>query len=221
MSPFPARMTDRWENRTEADPGHGTVYWHMLVGDNPQLVNAAKVAQGRLARFGGLHMTPHERLHITALIAGTTDDISVEQMTVMISEAQARLSSVRPIPVTIGHVLYHSEAIMLAIEPREALSPILEAAHHATRRATGKDGIVGQPRAPWTPHITVSYSTASQPAGPIIAALGRRVPRCEVLVGSVNLVIQWGPERLWDWESVGTISLGQTMRAAASEDSQK
>ncbi|HUA27724.1 MAG TPA: TauD/TfdA family dioxygenase, partial [Streptosporangiaceae bacterium] len=54
-------------------------------------------------------------------------------------------------------------------------------------------------------HITVCYSTARQPAAPLIAALGENLPRCEVHVSALSLIIQRGPERLWDWTTVATV----------------
>jgi 2'-5' RNA ligase len=208
MSPFPTQMRDRWQNRTEPEPGHGTIYWHMLFHDHPQVRATVKEAQDRLSGFAGLHMTPAKWLHMTALIAGTTDQVSPDQTAAMLFAATQTLSSVRPIPVTLGRVMYHPEAIMLGIRPERALDPILEAVQNATRRATDSVGTINGSLPSWTPHVTVSYSTAEQPAGPIIATLGKELPGCEVVVSAVSLVIQWGPERLWDWEPVGTVQLG-------------
>jgi hypothetical protein len=42
--------------------------------------------------------------------------------------------------------------------------------------------------------------TGTQPMAPIVAALGREVPRCDITVRALSLVIQWGPERLWNWQ---------------------
>jgi 2'-5' RNA ligase len=208
VSPLPAQMRDRWKNRREPTPGHGTLYWHMLARRYPQARAAATEAQEQLALFTGLHMTPLEWLHMTTLIAGTTDDISKEQISTMLTEAQRALSSVQPITVALGPVLYHPEAIMLGVQPQEALLPVLEATREATLKATGRDGELGGSLPTWTPHMTVSYSTAEQPAGPIIDALGKSVRTRDVQIRSVSLVIQWGPERLWDWEPVGTVELG-------------
>ncbi len=126
----------------------------------------------------------------------------------MISEAQRHLRSVQPIGVTISRVVYHPEAIMLGFTPEGALDPIHSAVRQATLTVTGRTGTVTGPAARWTPHITISYSTGSQPMAPIAAALGREVPGCDVTVRAVSLVIQWGPERLWNWQPVGTASLG-------------
>jgi 2'-5' RNA ligase len=64
--------------------------------------------------------------------------------------------------------------------------------------------------ATWVPHMTLCYSTASQPADPIIASLGRELPNVDVLVDAVTLVNQRGAERSWDWNRVGVARLGAT-----------
>jgi 2'-5' RNA ligase len=206
MSPLPTQMRDRWQNRAEPAPGRGTVYWHILCRDYPQVRATAREAQSRLSRFAGLHMTPEQWLHMTTLIAGSTDRISSEQMHAMLAEAQRSLSTIQPIRVILGRVLYHPEAIMLGIRPERALDPILKGIQEATREIMGGDGCDGP--SSWTPHVTVSYSTADQAAEPIITALGMELPGCEVDISAVSLVIQWGPERLWDWEPIGTVRLG-------------
>ena len=208
MSPIPTDTRDRWSNRTELASGKGTIYWHMLFGQCPAVRAAARKAQGQLASFHGLHMTPEKWLHATALVAGSTDEISSGKLELMLSEAQQSLSSVQPIHVTIDKVLYHPEAIMLGFTPERALDPIHAAVQRATQVATGGVGAVTGPSAQWIPHVTISYSTAEQPLAPIVAALGREVPRCDVTVDAVSLVIQWGPERLWEWQPIGVANLG-------------
>jgi 2'-5' RNA ligase len=180
----------------------------MLFGDDPAVRAAARAAQARLASFRDLHMTPEEWLHATALVASTTDDVSGEDLKLMLSGAQRHLRGIQPIDVTISRVLYHPEAIMLGFTPEGALDPIHRAVRQATLEVTGRAGSVTGPAARWTPHMTISYSTGTQPMAPIAVALGREVPRCDITVRAVSLVIQWGPERLWNWQPVGTASLG-------------
>lgn len=206
MSPFPTDMTDRWRDRPEPSPGRGTYYWHMLLGDRPEARTIAAEAQRRLARFPGLHFTPVRRLHMTTLVAGSTDDISPGQAHAAIAEAARLLAAVPPIPVTLGRVLYHPQVIMLGVEPGERLRPIHEAAQVATHAGTGRPGrhdVSG----PWTPHVTIAYSTADQPAAPLIEALGRRLPSVEIVITSLSLVVQHGPERLWNWQHIGSAYL--------------
>jgi 2'-5' RNA ligase len=179
----------------------------MLLRDQPKALAIAKEAQERLSSFAGLHMTPLESLHITTLLIGSTESISSQQNTRMLGEAKRALSRVQPINVTLGRILYHPEAIMLGVHPQRALDPILEGVRVGTRAAIGEEGAINGSFSTWTPHATVAYSTADQPAAPIIDILGRELPARTVPIDAVSLVIQWGPERLWDWETVGTIQL--------------
>ena len=208
MSPIPAETRDRWSNRAELDSSKGAIYWHILFRDYPAVRATAREAQARLAPFRDLHMTPEEWLHATALVAGTTEDISSEYLDQMLSEARQHLSGIQPISVTISRVLYHPEAIMLGFTPEGALDPIHHAVRQATLTVTGRTGDITGPAERWTPHITISYSTGRQPMAPIAGALGREVPRCDITVRAVSLVIQWGPERHWNWQPVGTAHLG-------------
>jgi hypothetical protein len=97
---------------------------------------------------------------------------------------------------------------MLGFTPEGALDPINRAVRQATLTVTGRTGSVTGPAARWTPHITISYSMGKQPMAPIATALGRDVPSCDITVSGVSLVVQWGPERLWNWQPVGTAGLG-------------
>jgi 2'-5' RNA ligase len=205
MSPMPAEFTNRWRDRAEPAHGEGLVYWHMLLGEYSEATAAAQEAQQRLDAFNGFHMTPLKWLHMTTLIVGPSDQVSADDMLNLAESAERLLTGTAPITVTLAKVLYHPEAIMLAAAPAEALTPIREAALAATREVTGTDGQAES--RPWTPHVTMAYSTSDQPAEPVIAALGRNLPEHQLQVSALSLVIQQGPERLWDWHPVATIRL--------------
>jgi hypothetical protein len=128
----------------------------------------------------------------------------------MASVANRLLAAIHPPAMTVGKILYHPEAIMLAAQPAEALLPVLEAVREATQAVTGSAGRPGN-KLPWTPHITIAYSTARQPAAPIIAALGRALPERKIQVSAISVVNQRGPERCWDWQPEATIRLGKSL----------
>lgn len=44
MNGLPAEMIDRWQDRAEPAPGEGLIYWHMLVGNNPDVVALSREA---------------------------------------------------------------------------------------------------------------------------------------------------------------------------------
>jgi 2'-5' RNA ligase len=203
MSPLPVEMVDRWHNRAEPQPGQGTYYWHMLVGRYPQVRAIAREAQDRLAPFRGLHFTPAKWLHMTTHVVGSTESMPLDQGHAMLAETARLLADVPLITVTLGRILYHPQAIMLGVEASEPLKPIRDAVLSATQTITGQhvdDSL-------WIPHVTIAYSTADQSAAPLINALGKRLPPCDVTIDSVSLVIQHGPERLWDWQHLGSALL--------------
>lgn len=199
-------MVNRWECRAEPKPGQGQLYWHVLFHDEPQLQALAALAHERLSSFPNLHLTPKKWLHLTILVAGSAEEFVESDVNEMVTEARQRLSSLPPITVTFGKVLYHPEAVLLGVRPTGALDPVYQAVREATRSLTGEGVAARQDR--WIPHVTLAYSTAIQPAAPIIAALGHELPSCHVTTRHVSLVVQEGPERLWSWHPIAEISLG-------------
>jgi hypothetical protein len=73
---LPEKLIDRWAQRHDPAPGERTLYWHVLMADEPEVVDLARQAATRLTPFSGLHLTPLGRLHMTTLVAGPTEGIS-------------------------------------------------------------------------------------------------------------------------------------------------
>jgi hypothetical protein len=107
-------------------------------------------------------------------------------------------------PVSAPHTRPTISAVLAGRRGRDALLPVLEAAREVTREVTGNSGRAGG-KLSWTPHITIAYSTAHQPTGPIISAPGQTLPERKVQSSTVNLVNQQGPERKWDWQPRATV----------------
>ncbi|HEX4813439.1 MAG TPA: 2'-5' RNA ligase family protein [Nonomuraea sp.] len=208
MSPLPTRMANRWERRQAfmLPPGQGQLFWHVLLGDDAEAQGIVRDAHERLAGLAGLDLVPLRFLHLTLFIAGRSHEIADEQVNVMAEEAAGQLARVGPIMVTLGRVFYHPEAIVLEARPAERLRPLLEAAKFATRAATGRDGVLAHEVG--IPHVTVAYSNADGPAAPIIDALGTQLPEREVIIRSIHIVNQDGPETLWNWRPLAEVRLG-------------
>lgn len=201
-------MADRWQSRAEPKADQGKLYWHVLLRDHPQLRALASEAQERLARFAGFHFTPMEWLHVTTLVVGFSDKFTTAEIDGMASSARMLVSGMAPITVTFGKVLYHPEAIAIGLRPKDSLDPVRDAVWRATSGVVGSGRILDDQ--PWNPHFTVAYSNAVQPAAPIIGALGRELPGGQATIGRVNLVLQQGAERLWDWRTIAEADLGGT-----------
>jgi 2'-5' RNA ligase len=173
--------------------------------DDLDVADLASQARARLAPFSaGLHFTPDKWVHMPTLVAGPADRFSEQQLQHMAKIAADRLADTPPIPVSRGKILYHPEAIMLAVTPADAPSPFRTAALAATQIVTEQDHDQDES---WTPHVTLAYSTAGQQAKPIIGALCTRLPEREIHIRQVCLVIQNGPEREWNWTTICTVPL--------------
>ena len=205
MSPLPVQFTSRWDNRSR--PSYDdAVCWHLLLGGDAVVRAAAAAVRQRLARFTGLDMTPPQWLHVTVLRAGTADLVTPGDISRMLVKAQAELARTAPVTVTLQRVFYHPEAIALSVSPASALAPVLAAARAATREVLGADAVEGE-RDEWAPHLTLCYSTTEQAAAPVIAELGKTLPASEVTIGEMSLVVQDGPEELWNWRIAGSARL--------------
>jgi len=202
VSPIPTHMTSHWWQRPGRLPGRELYHWHMLFHDQPEVLELAVMAQQRLAGLPGLDMVPLSWLHLTTLIVGFADEVPGDRVDAMVAQARRRLAAIAPIPVTLGRVLYHPQAVALALEPSGALDPVLD----AVRAATAAAGLEGHTDTdPWLPHVSVAYSNASGTAAPIIAALGRWLPRTEVAVRSISLVAQTQVGRSWQWRETAEL----------------
>jgi len=203
-------MANRWADRPEPHQGQGKLYWHILLKDYPEALAIAAAGQEKLADFRGLHLTPRQWLHITTLVVGFLDGFDKARIEDMMTAAAELLSDTSPITISLGSVLYHPEAIVLRVQPDDALDPVYSAVKAATGIASSGDETTE--RQPWRPHVTLAYSTSVQAAGPIIHALGRKLPSCAVTIDRVSLVVQEGAERQWNWRSVGEVKLGSPAR---------
>jgi 2'-5' RNA ligase len=207
MSPFPAQFTNRWKDDRSGPSYEDAVCWHLLLGGHAGAQAAAADAQHRLAGFAGLRMTPPQWLHVTVLRAGTAGQITEGDMEQMITRAQAALARTPPVTVTLRRIFYHPEAIVIDVSPASALDPLLAAARAATRGVPGADAARDDGEEEWAPHLTLCYSTTQQPAAPVIEALGKELPAREVTIREMSLVVQQGPEPLWNWRIAGNAAL--------------
>jgi 2'-5' RNA ligase len=200
---LPDRFRDRWGTATADRPSYtDALVWHLLLGSEG-LRDTVGRAQSVLDRFGGFHMVPLRRLHITVQLAGPAREVTAGQQETMLARAREQLADTAPVRVSAERIFYAEEGIVLAVSPPAALAPVLDAAR-ASIRAAGIPHVGGTDGSTvWLPHLTLAYSTSSQAAAPVIEALGTRLPRSEITVDRLSLVEQRGPETGWDWRLAG------------------
>ena len=177
----------------------------MLFHDQPAVHELVAAAQARISGLTGLDLIPAPWLHLTTYVVGFADEIADSAIDEMTAQARRLLSVIPPVQISLGRVGYATEAIVLTAEPFDALTPVLNAVRDASR-AAGCEGHTDIN--PWLPHISIAYSNAAIPTAPIIAALGRWLPRTEITIRSVSLVAQTQVGRSWQWRPVAEVFLG-------------
>jgi 2'-5' RNA ligase len=205
MNPLPTQMANHWWQRPGRYPGRLLYQWHFAFHDQPEVHRLVEMAQSRLKDFPGLDMVDRELLHLTTYIVGFVDEIPQSAVDEMVAGTRQRLAEVAPIPVTIGRIGYHPQAVTILIEPQDALTPVLDAVRDATV-AAGYQGHTDTD--PWRPHISAIYSHADGPAAPIITALGRSLPQTQITIKSISLVSQTQVGHSWQWKPVAEVLLG-------------
>jgi 2'-5' RNA ligase len=200
--PLPTQMADHWGQRPGRPPGRVQYHWHILFHDQPAVHELAALAQRKIQGLPGLTLVPRQWLHLTTFIVGFADEVSAQQLEAMTASARRRLAGVAPIPVRLGRIYYDPEAIVLPVEPLDALTPVLDGMRAATLAA----GCAGHTDSElWLPHVSVAYSHGRGPAGPLIAALGTRLREIAISIRSVSLVGQTQAGRSWQWQPVAEI----------------
>lgn len=157
------------------------------------------MAQGRLAGLPNLDPVPIRWLHLTTYVLGFVDEVPEPAIEAMTAEARRLLRRIAPVPIRLGRVFYHPEAVVLVVEPLGVLNPVLEAVR-AAAKAAGCEGHTDTD--PWIPHVSIAYSSSVEPAAPIVAALGWQLTTVEATVRSVSLVAQTQVGRSWQWRPV-------------------
>jgi 2'-5' RNA ligase len=206
VSPLPERMTDHWWWRPGVRPGRRLLVWHILLDDQPGIRDIVRQCQAKLTGSDGLDLVPAQWLHLTTQIVGFADEIPQTEIDAMVGGAAARLATTAPIQVEVGKVWFHSEAVMLGIQPPRALDPVRGAIREAVAEAVSAHQLADEPD--WAPHISLAYSNDAGPAASIIAALKPPPAPRLMTVHRVHLVAQERAGHLYRWDCLAPAAVG-------------
>lgn len=206
MSPLRERMTDHWWWRPGVRPSRRLYVWHILWDRQPDVLALAQRCQALLVGVSGLDLVPVPWLHMTTQIVGFADEISDAEVDAMCEAASKRLQQLQPVPVTLGRVLIHGEAVMLGIRPGRALDPVRDAIRDAVAGAVRSHQLADAPD--WTPHVTMAYSNRDAPAAPVIEAMREAPTPVDVEIQRVSFVSQERVGRLYRWDRIADVPLG-------------
>ena len=102
MSPLPGQFTHRWGDHREGPSYEDSVCWHLLLGSDAGARAVVADVQQRIARFGGMHMTPVRWLHVTVLLVGPAAALTRDDIREMLATARAASPRPRRLPLRWG-----------------------------------------------------------------------------------------------------------------------
>jgi 2'-5' RNA ligase superfamily len=199
-------MRDHWWWRPGWRPGRRMYTWHVTFCDQPAVRDLAGRARDLLREVPGLDLIPEPWLHLTTQDVGFSDAVSVADLAAITAAARSRLAAVPPAAVTIGPARVLSEGIGCDAHPAAALHPVRDAVRAAIGEVRGPARVPGE--AGWWPHVSLAYASADGPADPAEAALAGFTTAAAITVAEIQLILLGRDERLYQWETQATVSLG-------------
>lgn len=198
-------VRDHWWWRPGWEPGRRFFTFHFTFTAQPAVQLLAAGVRERLAAFAALDMVPGRWLHLTTQGIGFADEVSDGDVTAIASAARHRLLMVRPAEITVSAPRAASEGVASRITPEGALDPARDALRAAIGDVWGADKV---PEArEWSPHVSFAYANADADGGPYDAALGGLGP-VPVTVTAVELIRLGRDRRVYEWETIATLPLG-------------
>ncbi|MCO5974837.1 2'-5' RNA ligase family protein [Actinoallomurus sp. WRP6H-15] len=147
---------------------------------------------------------------MTTQIVGFVDEISDSEVQAMITAVSERLRSVEPAEVSLGRPLFHSEAVVLSVVPRDGLDAVRAEVRQAVATTVRTNRLADDPD--WVPHLSVAYSNAEAPAEPVIGAMQPPPIPIDIRIDAIDLVSQERVGHSYVWDRIATVHLGLSGR---------
>jgi hypothetical protein len=202
------QIADHWWWRPGWGQGTRFYTFHFTFQDQPVIQEHAAKARAQLEGLPGLDLVPGQWLHLTTQGVGFADKVSDDDLTAIVSAARRHLATVAPVPVSVGPPVVASEGIACWVGPDGALDPARDAIRAAIGDVWGSDQVPEGPD--WTPHVSVAYSNVSGPADIYETALDRQASAASATLGAAQLIRLGRDRRLYEWETIATLPLGET-----------
>ncbi|GAA0938316.1 2'-5' RNA ligase family protein [Nonomuraea longicatena] len=208
------RMADHWWWRPGWGEGRRFYTWHLTFRHAPAVHRLAESYRRALAGFPGLDLIPDRWLHLTMQGMGFTDEVSGEDVRAVVDAARRRLAVVPPFDIALDRPSITPEAIRWEVWPQEPVAAVRD----GVRSAIGEVwSVVPEPEEGFAAHVSIAYSNATGPVEPIAEALRRvQAQPATVRVEAAELIVLGRDRRMYEWETVATVSLGRVSASAGT-----
>jgi 2'-5' RNA ligase len=203
-------LRNHWWWRPGWQVGTRFYTWHITFDDQPELHNLVTTYQAELAHHPGLDLVPHQWLHLTMQGVGHAADFTVEQLQTLAESAQTRLAAIPTPTVQFHRLVVRPEAIVLPALPPPAVDRVRTAIREAIADALGAEAVPERPDG-FQPHISVTYSSDTQPAEKITHAIEFITSDpIEVPIKTASLIELHRDRRMYEWRTIADLAIGQS-----------
>jgi hypothetical protein len=178
--------------------------WHFTFDGQPAVHDLAAAYQARLAGLPDLDMIPARWLHLTTQGVGFTDEVTDSETDALLAATEKRLKGFGSQRVTLGPAKVTPEAILLDVDPVAPLAAIRRELRGAIADVLGADRLPETDE--WTPHVSVAYSSGTDPTAAYVAAL-KDGGTAQTVISSVDLIVLGRDQRVYEWTTRADIRL--------------
>jgi 2'-5' RNA ligase len=132
--------------------------------------------------------------------------VTADQVDKVVAAVRGRLAELSPFELVLGPVRVDPEALLLDVEPAEAVRRLRLAIRAGIAEAWGADR-VPEADAPFTPHVSVGYIGADGPAEPFVTVLEASPATGRATVNEAQLIVINRDSRMYTWEPYATARL--------------
>lgn len=200
------RLTTHWYWRPGWREDRSFYTWHLTFGHATDLHELVTSLQRELD-LPGLDHVPLEGLHLTMQGVGFADVVPHQDLDEIVAAARQRCRGVAPFELALGPVDPDAEGVGLLVRPWQ---PVIDLRNRLRDAINSVQGDVPEPADGVRPHVTIAYSGADAPAGPIRDRLAplRSVAPTTVHIDSADLIRLRRDQRGYRWDTYATVPLG-------------
>ncbi|MBV8541999.1 MAG: 2'-5' RNA ligase family protein [Pseudonocardiales bacterium] len=201
-------MRDHWWWRPGWRVGRSFYTWHVTFEDQPSVHQLAADYTPMFDGLPTLDPIPVRWLHLTMQGIGFTDEVDRADVGAIVDAARCRCAALAPFTVTLGPARVDPEALMLPVRPPEPVVHLRAAIRAAIADVRGPDN-VPEDSDDFRPHVSLAYSNAAGPAGPIAQRLTERlVTSAEITVHRATLIDLNRDHKVYRWTDIAAAELG-------------
>jgi 2'-5' RNA ligase len=206
------RIRDHWYWRPGWRVGRSFYTWHLTFDEATDLHRLLDRLAGDLS-LPCLDLVPREGLHLTMQGLGFTDEISEADLDAIVAAVRDQCQSFSQFDLTLGPIDPDAEGIGLLISPWDPVIRLRLAIRDAIKTVWGQ---IPEAEEGFRPHVTVAYSGADAPAGPIRERLAPllSLPPVHALIKAAQLIRLNRDDKVYRWDVYATVQLDSSPRIA-------